>query len=76
MKLSKVKKVCMDAGQIIVKKADTGIDINTWIGTNNALYPVRGLSMNAELCYHPDATEEHRKARFEACTGGDYDALN
>lgn len=34
-----------------------------------------GLSMNAELCYHPDATEEHRKARFEACTGGNYDAF-
>ena len=49
MKLSKVKKVCMDASEIIVKRADTGIDVRTWIGTNSALYPVRGLDMSAEL---------------------------
>ena len=49
MKLSKVKKVCMDASEIIVKRADTGIDVRTWIGTQSALYPVRGLDMSAEL---------------------------
>ncbi len=49
MKLSKVKKVCLDASEIIVKRADTGIDVRTWIGTNSALYPVRGLDMSAEL---------------------------
>ena len=49
MKLSKVKKVCMDTGYIIVKKLDKGIDISTWIGTNSALYPVRGMTMSAAL---------------------------
>ena len=49
MKLSKVKKVCLDGGYIVVKKADKGLDINTWIGTNSALYPVRGMTMNAAM---------------------------
>ena len=49
MKLSKVKKVCLNSGTIIVKKAACGLDINTWIGTNSALYPVRGMTMNAGL---------------------------
>lgn len=49
MKLSKVKRVCVDASEIIVKRADTGIDIRTWIGTNTALYPVRGMDIKAEL---------------------------
>ena len=49
MKLSKVKKVCLDGGYIIVKKVDKGIDISTWIGTQSALYPVRGMTMNAAL---------------------------
>ena len=49
MKLSKVKKVCLDAFDIIVKKADTGIDIRTWIGTCDAMYPVRGMEMSTEL---------------------------
>lgn len=65
MKLSKVKKVCMEAGQIIVKKADTGIDINTWIGTNNALYPVRGLSMNAEVAIKIWEIEQKKLMEFE-----------
>lgn len=34
-----------------------------------------GLSMGAELCYQADAPEAHRKERFEACTGGSYDAF-
>lgn len=33
------------------------------------------LSMTAELCYAADPTERHRKERFEACTGGSYDAF-
>lgn len=65
MKLSKVKKVCMDAGQIIVKKADTGIDINTWIGTNDALYPVRGLTMNAGLAIRIWEIEQKKMAEID-----------
>ena len=34
------------------------------------LYP---LSYFAERCYDADATDEKFKARFEACTGGNYD---
>ncbi len=34
-----------------------------------------GLSFFAECCYDADLTEEKQKARFEACTGGDYDAF-
>lgn len=33
------------------------------------------LSFFAELCYDQHASPEKLKARFEACTGGDYDAF-
>ena len=33
------------------------------------------LSYFAELCYDKDASPEKLRARFEACTGGDYDAF-
>ncbi|MBQ8583090.1 MAG: beta-N-acetylhexosaminidase [Clostridia bacterium] len=33
------------------------------------------LSYFAELCYNKDVTEAELKARFEACTGGSYDAF-
>ncbi len=33
------------------------------------------LSFFAELCYNADATEEVLRARFEACTGGDYETF-
>lgn len=49
MKLSKVKKVCMNDEEIVIKRADTGLDVRTWIGTNWAQYPVRGLIMTAEM---------------------------
>ena len=49
MKLSKVKKVCTDSGEIVVKRANCGLDITTWIGTNSAMYPVRGMTMNTAL---------------------------
>ena len=48
--------------------------VTSWSSAN--LYAsLLGLSMAAELCYKEDATVEHRKARFEACTGGNYDAF-
>lgn len=34
-----------------------------------------GLSFSAELCYHADADEAFLRDRFEATTGGDYDAF-
>ncbi len=34
-----------------------------------------GLSFTAELAYDKDADKEKQKARFEACTGADYDAF-
>ena len=49
MKLSKVKKVCTDSGEIVVKRANCGLDITTWIGTNSAMYPIRGMTMNTAL---------------------------
>ena len=49
MKLSKVKKICMDSGEIMVKKAQTGLDVDTWIGSYGALYPVHGFSMTGQL---------------------------
>ena len=33
------------------------------------------LSFFAELCYNKDVTDEELKSRFEACTGGSYDAF-
>ena len=65
MKLSKVKKVCLDASEIIVKRADTGIDVRTWIGTNSALYPVRGLDMSAELAIRIWEIEPKKLRDFE-----------
>ncbi len=49
MKLSKVKKICMKRGTIICAQAETGLDRNSWIGTNEVMYPVRELVMTAEL---------------------------
>jgi len=34
-----------------------------------------GLSFFAELCFDPDPSEEKLRARFEATSGGDYDAF-
>ena len=48
--------------------------ITSW-SSGNLYSNLLGLSMAAELCYEADASDERRKARFEACTGGDYDAF-
>lgn len=48
--------------------------MTSW-SSGNLYANLLGLSMGAELCYEADASEERRKARFEACTGGDYDAF-
>ncbi len=49
MKLSKVKKICIGKGTIICAQAETGIDVRSWIGTNDVMYPVHDLLMTAEL---------------------------
>lgn len=47
MRLSKVKKVCMDAGQIRILTADNSCNmVVQWIGTDAALYPVEGLVLD------------------------------
>lgn len=49
MKLSRVKRVCMDHEELVVKQAESGLDVTTWIGARHALYPVHGLEMNLKL---------------------------
>lgn len=34
-----------------------------------------GLSFSAEMCYHENPSEDIFRSRFEACTGGNYDAF-
>lgn len=48
--------------------------MTSW-SSGNLYANLLGLSMAAELCYEADASAERRKERFEACTGGDYDAF-
>lgn len=51
MKLSKIKRVCVDAGQLRV--VDTIGNSNNlvmqWVGTKEALYPVEGVTVNEEM---------------------------
>ena len=49
MKLSKVKKVVLTSGTLCVAKADTGLDVRTWVGCDMAMYPVHSLYMTPML---------------------------
>ena len=49
MKLSKVKKVVLNHGALCVERAETGLDVRTWIGADDAMYPVHELYMTAVL---------------------------
>ena len=49
MKLSKVKKVVLNHGSLCVAKAETGLDVRTWVGCDMALYPVHELYMTPAL---------------------------
>ncbi len=49
-----------------------------WLNDNaecDYFAPLFGFSFFAELCYKKDSTEEELRQRFEAVTGGDYDAF-
>lgn len=48
MKLAKVKGICQTMGQVMTIQKATGLDIRTWVGDGNALYPIRGIKINAE----------------------------
>ena len=49
MKLSKVKRVVLNHKSLCVARADTGIDVQTWIGCDMAMYPVHELVITPEL---------------------------
>lgn len=49
MKLSKVKKVVLNHGSLCVAKAETGLDVRTWVGCDMAMYPVHELYMTPAL---------------------------
>ncbi len=49
MKLSKVKRVVLRHNSLCVARADTGIDVQTWIGCDMAMYPVHELVITPEL---------------------------
>ena len=48
MKLAKVKGLCQTAGAVVTVQKDAGLDIRTWVGDGAALYPIRGIKLNAE----------------------------
>ena len=49
MKLSRVKRICLDHGELVVKRAQSGLDVSTWIGARHALFPVHGLEINLKM---------------------------
>lgn len=49
MRLSKVKRVALSEGDLFIAQADTGIDVRTWIGAGQAMYPVHELYMTPNL---------------------------
>lgn len=49
MKLSKVKKLVLNYEQLRIARADTGIDVQTWIGVDMAMYPVHELVVTPML---------------------------
>ena len=49
MKLSKVKRVVLNHKSLCVARADTEIDVQTWIGCDMAMYPVHELVITPEL---------------------------
>lgn len=51
MKLSKIKKVCTDALQLrVVDTCGHGNNmVHQWVGTQEALYPVEGMTLSEEM---------------------------
>lgn len=49
MKLSKVKRVVLNNGSLCVARAQTGIDVQTWVGCDMAMYPVHELYVTPSL---------------------------
>lgn len=49
MKLSKVKKVVLNHQKLCVARANTGIDVQTWVGVDMAMYPVHELVITPML---------------------------
>lgn len=49
MKLSKVKRVVLNYGSLCVARAETGLDVRTWVGCDMAMYPVHELYMTPAL---------------------------
>ena len=49
MKLSKVKRIVLNHEEMRIARADTGIDVRTWIGVDMAMYPVHELVVTPML---------------------------
>lgn len=51
MKLSKVKKVCTDAGQLgVINVGGPGNNlVQQWVGTQEAIYPLDGITVTEEM---------------------------
>lgn len=49
MKLSKVKRIVLNYERLCITRADTGIDVRTWIGVDQAMYPVHELVVTPAL---------------------------
>lgn len=71
MKLSKVKGVCAGTGHIFHIKAETGFDVQSWIGDGAALYPIRSLDITAEKARIIWELDEEKVS----CREGDMDLI-
>lgn len=68
MKLSKVKKICTDAGQLCVMDAPGKNNlVYQWVGTQDAMYPVEGLHVDREMLVKLWECSPKQAAAFEEC---------
>lgn len=68
MKLSKVKKICTDAGQLCVMDAPGRNNlVCQWVGTQDAMYPVEGLRVDKEMLVKLWECSPKQAASFEEC---------
>lgn len=78
MRLSKVKKIVLDSGTMAVLRANTGIDVQTWIGCDNVMYPVHEIVLTPQLAARIwELTEKQiHQLRIRDDSGNDFSLIN
>lgn len=75
MKLSRVKRICLDNEELVVKRAQSGLDVTTWIGTMSAMYPVHGIEMNARLAAQIWELDQKKLGNMYIVDADDYEKV-